>query len=294
LINGIYAFLGNVAFAGSSIIVAMIFLKYTSLESLGVFSSFMAAYMLIGAFKPLTWQAYVKFKSSYSNKDILPSSLRLDLIGISCFFPVFLIGLLLQIFFETPISMLELFCLLIVAPINNIGTVVGYLRANRYFSIFSLLQIIIALIRIVGCVLFFEIEESNPERSIFIFFALVDLCIWFIALLLILVKEKPVLFQINAFKGAGFRKFSWQGTKVTLVDAPVNHLDYLVVLMLLGAEAVGVFELVKRLSSFSGGEDQVSQLSRFSVNLQNQFTKYCFLSFQILQKERHFIEWWHW
>lgn len=245
---------GNVAVVASTFIVAAIIVSTKSVEAFGLYSVLLAIYMIAGAFKPLTWQAFVKYYPKSIPGQLLKKSSLVDVYG---FLFSFVASSMILIFEYAGLWIFELSAtvvsvLVFVSSFNNLGTVLGYLRSTNRFTHIAFIQGILSISKIgISYLVFIQGYYDLDVEGFIVICCLIDSVVWVFALIVILVSETKARDPLGE-NLVGFEKFSYQGTATALVDVPVAHLDYLIVSSILGLEAAGVFGLIKRISKVFG------------------------------------------
>lgn len=248
---------GNISTVAATFAIASIIVSVEGLESFGLYSVLMSLYMVAGAIKPLTWQAFVKYYPSFNVQLLLAKSVVIDLFGILTSLLLLFIIILAKPIWQTAID-IDIWVLAVIfvtATINNNGTLLGYLRSERQYFTVALLQMVVSIFKVALCFFIFFEEARVYSIELFIMLScMVDAIIWGGGIISIVVYKRAYKMWGASLlsKVKGYTKFSYQGTATAMVDLPVSHLDSLIVTALLGLEAAGVFALVKRISKAFG------------------------------------------
>jgi O-antigen/teichoic acid export membrane protein len=255
---------GTASVSAANLIIAIILTNSKGIEYYGEFVFIQAIFLTYSViFRPLTWQAIIKYAPVTTPESLINISLKIELlfsiIG-AVFFNLF------TYFFAEKYFGLETFILSIVFILINNGTLIGFTRAKNSYYYVSFLIVISSISKVVIAITF-----SDEPLFVFFYMTLTEAVLWFLFLFY-------KYFQLNkiddnriysSFNKVDFYKFSLWAMLHEILDLPVRHLDKIIVGGFLGNSAVGVLDLVKRISQV---------VAQFSVPLNAiVFPKYSYL-----------------
>lgn len=249
--NGIYVFFGNSAVALSGLIISAVLTSNQGLAFYGEYVLYLSVFMVWGAItKPNTWQAIVKFSATCDLNILTRESIFLEvLIFIISSVILFLLVLVVQNlgFFEGSSFWIVILALVVGGPLVNNGTLLGRARSRGdYFSI-SIVQLLSSITKVLICFL-----VDGDAKELFFTVVLFESFLWGLALTReLLIKNTGSRVDGNVSKSA-FIRFSIWGSVHTILDLPVTHLDKLLVGALLGKEASGILDIIKKIAQCLG------------------------------------------
>lgn len=234
---------GNIVMALSTLLIAALITSWSGLAAYGEFITFQAIYFSFSiAAKPVTWLPFVKFFDDYCSKKIVSFSFLVE----ACFFLLSCIILFLvcNLFNErsSEVQFLidNIVIVLIASFFFNNGVVLGYFRATSQYGMVSNIVVASSVAKIAATVFL-----HKDIHALFLFTVAVDMVIWASAMFYVVQKVGGI--KIYAVP-SGYAKASIYGYFNQMLDLPITQLDRVVVGSLLGMEAAGVFNLIRRIS----------------------------------------------
>jgi O-antigen/teichoic acid export membrane protein len=234
---------GNIFMALSTLLIAALITSWNSLAAYGEFVTFQAIYFSFSIVaKPVTWLPFVKFYDEYSPRKIVSFSFLVE--------SFFFLSLCVVLFAvcsivnersgEIQFLIDNVAIVLMASFLFNNGVVLGYFRATSRYGMISNIIVVSSVIKIVATVFLYK-----DIRLLFIFTVVVDIVIWSLALFYVVKKVGGIKIYVVP---TGYAKASIYGYFNQLLDLPITQLDRVVVGSLLGMEAAGAFNLIRRVS----------------------------------------------
>ena len=227
----------------STLLIASLITSWNSLAAYGEFVTFQAIYFSFSiAAKPVTWLPFVKFYDKYCSRKIVSFSFIIE----SCFFLLscFILFLLCSVFSERSgeIQFLidNIAIILVASFLYNNGVVLGYFRATSRYGMISNIIVASSVVKVGATILLYK-----DIRALFLFTVAVDMVIWALAMFYV-VREAGGI-KIYAIPSS-YTKASIYGYLNQMLDLPITQLDRVIVGSLLGMEAAGIFNLIRRIS----------------------------------------------
>lgn len=243
---------GNLSISISNFIISGILISKNGLKSYGLFVVLQSCYLIwMTVSKPVTWQTIVKFAPSLDLKILVKESIKIEIIGALASTTLIITTLAIAKQYNTWISDYLLVALVILCGslITNNGTLLGYLRASGNFSTVANIQIASAILKVLT-----SLKLSHDIQLYFITTVLIDIVLWGIAVAHTIHKHKPLITEKpnHNYSFSSLLKFSYWGTFHAVLDLPVTQLDKILISSLIGLEATGVLDIIKKLSQVVG------------------------------------------
>lgn len=254
--NGIYVATGNLAVAAANLAVASIVTTKSGLQVYGEYILYQTVFLtwcLVS--RPTTWQAIIKFSPTQPLSQLVRLSLKLE-IRYWCTSSTLLIATYFTLsedqFSAYGYDLILLTVILGSLAINN-GTLLGYARAQDRFRSITLIQITSSISKTIAVTFF-----NNDALTLFLLLVAIDFFIWLTAILINLFRTTSLISILTRLRNepeaptSDFSRFSAWGTVHAILDLPVTQLDKLLVSALLGKEAAGAIDIVKKMSQIIG------------------------------------------
>lgn len=227
----------------STLLIAAIITSWNSLAAYGEFVIFQAIYFSFSiAAKPVTWLPFVKFYDHYCPKKIVSFSFIVELcfFVMSCIILFFLCIIFSERSGEVQFLINNFIIILIASFFFNNGVVLGYFRATSRYGMISNIVVASSIVKVGVTVLL-----HKDIHSLFIFTVAVDMVIWSLVTFYVVRKVGGITISIVP---SCYAKASIYGYFNQMLDLPITQLDRVIVGSLLGMEAAGVFNLIRRIS----------------------------------------------
>lgn len=245
-------FTGNSVVQCSNLVVASILITYIGLEWYGTFIIYQSYfYVLIALSRPNTSLSCVKFEVGNGNERKLYVSTSLDLMSPL----IFLMLSPLLIAYFTNINYFDLGIIIFASYFVSNGTLLGVTRSAGRFGFITNIQIISSLLKVIFSYFFaaFFYSETLTPLNFFSGILFIDCIVWLLGYILYIGILTPLIciskFYSTFQDNMDFIKFSFWGMLQSIIDLPVTQLDRLILSSTLGADAVGVYNLIKRIGS---------------------------------------------
>lgn len=250
--SGFAVLSGNLSISVSNFIISGILISKNGLENYGLFVVLQSCYLIwMTLSKPITWQTIVKYAPVLDLRTLTKASLKIELASALLSTAILSITLTLASLYFTWIPD-YLGVILAIASgsilVNN-GTLLGYLRANRNYSTVAFIQTFSAALKILTSIIL-----SSDIQLYFITTILIDIVLWGLAILHTIYKNKTIHYAPpnQDVRFSELVKFSFWGTFHAVLDLPVTQLDKVLISSLIGLEAAGVLDIIKKLSQVAG------------------------------------------
>lgn len=243
---------GNLSISISNFLISGILISKNGLDNYGLFVVLQSCYVVwITISKPVTWQTIVKFSPAFDLHTLTKASLRIEFIGALASTAVLVTSLSVLSFYYTWISnyLISILTILLGSLIVNNGTFLGYLRTNRNYSTVASIQISSAILKVVA-----SLTISSDIETYFIATVAIDIALWGTGIIYTIYTHNPIKTN-RANPAPSFPelvKFSYWGTFHAALDLPVSQLDKILISSLIGLEAAGVLDIIKKLSQVAG------------------------------------------
>lgn len=233
----------------TGLIIAAILTSAQGLRGYGEFAFLQAIYLIWCTIsKPSTWQAIIKYAPNDNLASLAKLSLSTELFSWAAASLILIVTTIISSKFLTPpITAQALAAIIIGSIFANNGTLIGYTRSKGNFSAVAITQLTSSALKVILCT-----KLSYDPKLFFTISTISDGLAWGAATLVIANKIKNEPNKSRKTPRADFVKFSFWGNALLVLDLPVSQLDKIIVSALIGPEATGALDIMKKTSQAIG------------------------------------------